>query len=209
MSLRWPRLGYVLSTMTDQRSQAATANGPADPAGAPLRLELVASPATSAPLRALLSEYLSWVAGLAHERFGLSWDVAAMVDSDLHDAAKFSAPAGRCYLVGRGDAYVGVGCLMRLAPGVAEIQRMYVRPRSRGAGAGRLLVERLVDDARAIGYRAVRLESLKILAPAHELYRSAGFVEIPADTTSDMAAYQPAADMERYRDSVLFMEMTL
>ena len=132
-----------------------------------------------------------------------------MVDSDLHDTAKFSPPTGRCYLVGQGGSYVGMGCLLRLAPGVAEIQRMYVQPHSRGLGAGRRLVGQLVDDAQAIGYRTVRLESLKALAPAHELYRSVGFVEIAPDAETDMDAYQPAADMGRYRASVLFMELAL
>ncbi len=214
--------------MTEQRSHAAANDGPAatndepaaasdepapaapaGPAAAPWRLVPVADPAASGPLRALLTEYLHWVAGVAREQFGLSWDVEAMVDSDLHDTAKFSPPTGRCYLVGRGDAYVGMGCLLRLAPGVAEIQRMYVQPHSRGQGAGRRLVGQLVDDARAIGYRTVRLESLRALAPAHELYRSAGFVEIAPDVETDMGAYQPAADMGRYRASVLFMELAL
>jgi GNAT superfamily N-acetyltransferase len=195
--------------MTDRHPHAAARPEAADSAGTLLRLELVASPAASAPLRALLTEYLHWVAGLAHEQFGLSWDVEAMVDSDLHDTAKFSPPGGRCYLVGLGDAYVGVGCLMRLAPGVGEIQRMYVQPRCRGLGAGRRLVGQLVDDARVIGYRTVRLESLKALAPAHELYRSVGFAEIAPDAETDMGAYQPTADMSRYRKSVLFMELAL
>ncbi len=194
--------------MRDQRSQAAAGDEPT-PAAAALRLVPVGSPATTEALRALLTEYLHWVAGLAHEQFGLSWDVEAMVDSDLHDTAKFSPPGGRSYLVGLGGAYVGMGCLMRLAPSVAEIQRMYVQPHCRGLGAGRRLVGQLVDDARTIGYRTVRLESLKALAPAHELYRSVGFVEIAPDAETDMGAYQPAADMDRYRESVLFMELTL
>ena len=195
--------------MTEPPAQPAAGDEPSDRAGAALRLVPVADPAACAPLRALLTEYLHWVAGVAREKFGLSWDVAAMVDSDLHDAAKFSPPTGRCYLVGRGDAYVGVGCLMRLAPGVAEVQRMYVQPHSRGLGAGRLLVGQLVDGARRIGYRTVRLESLKALAPAHELYRSVGFVEIAPDAETDMADFQPAPDMDRYRESVLFMELVL
>ncbi len=174
-----------------------------------VRLERIDEPAASEPLRALLTEYLQWVADVARERFGLSWDVEAMVDSDLHDASKFSPPGGRCYLVGDGDGYVGIGCLMRLAPGIAEIQRMYVRPHARGVGAGRRLVAQLIDDARELGYCKVRLESLKALAPAHGLYRSVGFIEIPPDALSDMEGYQPASDTERYRESVLFMELVL
>ena len=55
----------------------------------------------------------------------------------------------------------------------------------------------------------MRLESLKALGPAHELYRSVGFVEIAPDAETDMAGFQPHADMDRYRESVLFMELVL
>lgn len=69
-------------------------------------------------------------------------------------------------------AYVGVGCPKRLAPGIAESPRMYVRPDARGIGAGRRRAQRLPDDAKAIGYRTVRLESSKVLSTAHAPNRS-------------------------------------
>ena len=166
----------------------------------------VADDATRGAARALIGEYLDWVARVARESHGLSFDVAAMLDSDLADRAKFYPPTGRFYVVRHGGAYVGVGCLKRQAPGVAEIQRMYVRPQVRGIGAGRALVDRLLADAAALGYRTVRLESLKALAPAHALYRSVGFVEIPPYAANSMEDYQDPAMMERYRASAVFME---
>ena len=88
------------------------------------------------------------------------------------------------------DGAIGVGALKRLAVEVGEIQRMYVQPSARGLGAGRLLVQRLLDDARALGLRQVRLESLKALAAAHALYRSVGLVEIATYADSSMQDYQ-------------------
>ena len=173
-------------------------------------IELKAVDATNTEAaRELIDEYLRWVARLARENYDLSFDVDAMVDSDINDRSKFYPPNGRFYLVRYDDSYVGVGCLKRLAPGIAEIQRMYVRPHVRGIGAGRQLAQQLIDDARAIGYRAVRLESLKVLSPAHTLYRSLGFVEIPPYAENSMEEYQPATGMERYRSSALFMELRL
>ncbi|HZM33455.1 MAG TPA: GNAT family N-acetyltransferase [Burkholderiales bacterium] len=164
---------------------------------------------TTEAARELIGEYLHWIARLAKENYDLSIDVDAMVESDLNDRSKFYPPNGRFYLVRYDGAYVGVGCLKRLAPSVAEIQRMYVRRHVRGIGAGRRLAQQLLDDARTIGYQAVRLESLKVLSPAHTLYRSLGFVEIPPYAENSMEEYQPASTMDRYRSSALFMELRL
>jgi GNAT superfamily N-acetyltransferase len=172
-----------------------------------LEFRAVDDVATAEAARELVREYLRWIADAARENYGLSFDVDAMVESDLNDRSKFYPPDGRFYLVRYDGSYVGVGCLKRLAPGVAEIQRMYVRPHVRGIGAGRRLAQRLLDDARAIGYQVVRLESLKVLAPAHALYRSIGFVEIPPYAENSMEEYQAASAMDRYRSSALFMEL--
>jgi GNAT superfamily N-acetyltransferase len=165
--------------------------------------------ATRAAARSLIAEYLRWIANSAAANYGLSFDVGAMVASDLDDRTKFYPPDGRFYVVRHADAYIGVGCLKRLTPTVAEIQRMYVQPHVRGVGAGRRLVEQLLADARVIGYHVVRLESLKILAAAHALYRSVGFVEITPYAENSMKDYQAAQTMDTYRSSAVFMELRL
>jgi GNAT superfamily N-acetyltransferase len=86
---------------------------------------------------------------------------------------------------------------------------MYVQPHVRGIGAGRRLIEQLLTDARAIGYKVVRLESLRFLSAAHALYRSVGFAEITPYLQNSMTAYQPAEKMETYRSSAVFMELRL
>jgi GNAT superfamily N-acetyltransferase len=171
--------------------------------------EAVDHVATTEAARELIGEYLCWIAHLAKENYDLSFDVDAMVESDINDRSKFYPPDGRFYLVRYDGSYVGVGCLKRLSPGVAEIQRMYVLPQVRGIGAGRRLAQQLIDDARTIGYQAVRLESLKVLSPAHTLYRSLGFVEIPPYAENSMQEYQATSTMDRYRSSALFMELRL
>jgi len=158
--------------------------------------------------RELIAEYLRWVGEIARSLYGLSFDIDAMVDSDIEDPSKFYPPSGRFYLVMSDGAYVGVGCLKRLGPGVGEIQRMYVQPHVRGKGAGRLLVERLLADARELGYTRVRLESLKALTAAHTLYRSVGFVDIAPYDDDSMRDYQDPATRGRFLDSVVFMEYT-
>ena len=176
-----------------------------------MTIELVAvdDAATRQAARDLIAEYLRWIASVAAASYGLSFDVDAMVASDIEDRAKFYPPSGRFYVIRREDANVGVGCLERITPSVAEIQRMYVQPHVRGVGAGRLLLQQLLSDARAIGYEAVRLESLKFLSAAHALYKSVGFTEIAPYTENSMTKYQPLDTIDRYRSSAVFMELRL
>jgi GNAT superfamily N-acetyltransferase len=176
-----------------------------------MTIELVAvdDAATRDAARDLIAEYLRWIASVAAASYGLSFDIDAMVKSDIEDRAKFYPPSGRFYVIRREDANVGVGCLKRITPSVAEIQRMYVQPHVRGVGLGRLLLQQLLSDARAIGYQAVRLESLKFLSAAHALYKSVGFAEITPYADNSMAKYQPLGTMDRYRSSAVFMELRL
>ena len=159
--------------------------------------------------RALLVEYLRWVGDIARSSYGLSFDIEAMARSDIEDRSKFYPPTGRFYLVRHDARDIGIGCLKRLAPGVGEIQRMYIQPHVRGIGAGRALVQRLLSDAKALGYAKLRLESLRALAPAHTLYRSVGFVEVEPYADNSMDAYQDPAALEAYRRSAIFMELSL
>ncbi|NML46397.1 GNAT family N-acetyltransferase [Ramlibacter sp. G-1-2-2] len=174
-----------------------------------ITLRPLASPAEGEAARPLVAEYLHWVAGVAQSEYGLAFDVDAMLQSDLEDPGKFYPPTGRFYLVQADGAPVGIGCLKQLAPGVGELQRMYVQPQLRGAGAGRLLLQRLLEDARALGHARVRLESLKALGAAHGLYRSAGFRDIAPYGDNSMRDYQAADALDAYRGSAVFMELAL
>jgi GNAT superfamily N-acetyltransferase len=82
----------------------------------------------------------------------------------------------RLYLAEIDGEPVGMGALRPLAPDEAEIKRMYVRPSSRGLGVGRAILQRLIDDARTLGYRTIHLDSAPFMHEAHALYRSVGFV---------------------------------
>jgi len=92
--------------------------------------------------------------------------------------AHYTRPEGRVLVaVERGEA-VGVVCLRRLSARVCELKRMYVKPKFRGRGIGRLLATRAIREAREIGYARVRLDTLSKLKEAVSLYGSLGFKEI-------------------------------
>lgn len=60
-------------------------------------------------------------------------------------------------------------------PGVAELVSMWVHPQARGLGVGRVLVETVLQWARAVGHHRVHLWVTETNDPARALYERCGF----------------------------------
>jgi putative acetyltransferase len=73
---------------------------------------------------------------------------------------------------------VACGALQALAPGTAELKRMYVRPAYRGRGIARHLLAALEEVALQAGYAQLQLETGTYLPAAIGLYRSSGYEPI-------------------------------
>jgi ribosomal protein S18 acetylase RimI-like enzyme len=93
---------------------------------------------------------------------------------------EYARPAGRLLLVFDGEQAVGCGALRPIDGVVCEMKRVYLRPSVRGKGAGRMLMDTLIEMAREIGYERMRLDTLPSMTRAMEIYRSLGFREIAA-----------------------------
>lgn len=92
----------------------------------------------------------------------------------------YARPAGRLLLASNAASVLGVVALRPILSGDCEMKRLYVRASGRGTGLGRLLTEALIKEAQVSGYRRVLLDTLPTMTEAQALYRSIGFVEIPA-----------------------------
>jgi ribosomal protein S18 acetylase RimI-like enzyme len=90
----------------------------------------------------------------------------------------YAPPSGRLLLAARGGESIGCVALRPLGTGVCEMKRLYVRPNRRGEGIGKMLAERIVREARRIGYETMRLDAIRDMHAAVRLYGSMGFREI-------------------------------
>jgi Acetyltransferases len=73
-----------------------------------------------------------------------------------------------------------VGCvaLRRNRDNWCEMKRLYVVEDARGLKLGDKLVDAIVAQAKAFGYRGIRLDTLPNMIAAQRLYRRYGFVQI-------------------------------
>ncbi|MFH1941643.1 MAG: GNAT family N-acetyltransferase [bacterium] len=91
---------------------------------------------------------------------------------------EFAPSEGRLVLVLVDGQSAGCVGLRRMDDAVCEMKRMYVRPDFRGRGIGRGMAELLIEEARKIGYKTMRLDTIDSTREAISLYRSLGFREI-------------------------------
>ncbi len=89
----------------------------------------------------------------------------------------YAPPRGRLYLLQINDEVAGCIALRPKGENDCEMKRLYVRATHRGTGAGRRLAERVIADARAIGYARMLLDTLATMQTAQRLYESLGFVD--------------------------------
>jgi ribosomal protein S18 acetylase RimI-like enzyme len=92
----------------------------------------------------------------------------------------YNTPEGSLLLALKNAQPVGCIGIRKLDEETAELKRMYVKGAFRGCGIGVKLLEQSIETAKRLGYLKMKLDTLKDMVKAQELYRSFGFYEIPS-----------------------------
>ena len=91
----------------------------------------------------------------------------------------YSPPNGRLLLAHYENELAGCVALHRLEPTICEMKRLYLRPNFRGKRLGRAIADRIITEARQIGYQRMRLDTVEpVMKDAVFMYRKIGFREI-------------------------------
>jgi GNAT superfamily N-acetyltransferase len=91
----------------------------------------------------------------------------------------YAPPSGRLLLAYHQGQAAGCVALRQFDRQICEMKRLYVRSAYRGKGVGRVLVDRIIGEARTIGYERMRLDTIESsMQDAIALYRRTGFREI-------------------------------
>lgn len=153
-------------------------------------------------VRALMRAFVAWHRERHQEDLHLidRYFDPAVVEQELASLpGEYRAPDGELLLASWDGAPAGCVALRRLDHDAGEVKRMYVDARFRGNGVGVAMTERLLADARSLGYRRLRLETSVRQAESLALYRRFGFAPIAP-------YYEVAVEL---REWLVFMELEL
>lgn len=109
---------------------------------------------------------------------------------------KYGTPEGALILAWHEQKAVGCVGIRKLDDGTAELKRLYVKPDYRKFKLGEELMILSIQEAKKLGYPALKLDTLASFTPAVNLYKKLGFQEI------EPYNYNPF-------DNVVYMELKL
>jgi putative acetyltransferase len=107
------------------------------------------------------------------------------------DLTGLQRPDVTVWSVWRGDSIAGIGALKALPGGTGELKSMRTHPDHLRAGIATALLEHIIGEANARGYRRLSLEtgSGEAFDPALALYRRRGFVDGEAFSDYERSAF--------------------
>jgi ribosomal protein S18 acetylase RimI-like enzyme len=93
---------------------------------------------------------------------------------------KYTPPLGTILVAKENGAIVGCVAVRPLGPEICEMKRLYVKPAHRSKKLGRELAVAIIEEAKKLGYKAMRLDTVEAMKEASALYRALGFQQIEA-----------------------------
>ena len=168
----------------------------------PIAVQVPKTPAQLDQVRALMRSFIAWHKERHREDIHLInayFDDAAFEEELASLPGEYVPPRGQLLLATLDGAPAGCVALREIDSASCEMKRMFVYTQYHGKGVGRLLAEAIIKEARALGYRTMRLDTSVRQDAANGLYRRLGFQTIEP-------YYELAEDV---RNWLVFMELKL
>lgn len=113
---------------------------------------------------------------------------------------EYSSPHGCLLIAFFNDDPVGCVALRKIDNKTCEMKRLFLKQKYRGKKIGKALVFEIIEEARRIGYKIMRLDTHPSMKDAELLYRSVGFDEIEAYRFNPIKGVKFfELDLERYK----------
>ena len=168
----------------------------------PIAVQVPKTPAQLDQVRALMRSFIAWHKERHREDIHLInayFGDAAFEEELASLPGKYIPPRGQLLLATLDDTPAGCVALREINSGSCEMKRMFVYAQHHGKGVGRALAEAIIKEARALGYRAMQLDTSVRQDEANGLYRRLGFQTI-----------KPYYELpEDVRNWLVFMELKL
>lgn len=123
------------------------------------------------------------------KRLNVEW-ISTYFTLEPHDLEQLDDPegyilsqGGKIFFAKKDNAVIGTCALIKVSDTSYELAKMGVSPLYQGLGAGKKLVNKVIEEAKKLGCTYLFLESNQRLTPALNIYKSLGFVEVPIGET--------------------------
>ncbi len=118
----------------------------------------------------LIKEYVDWI------DLDLSFQKIAEELEQFPRA--YQEPDNSFFVAKDADKIIACIGMKKIGEGICEMKRLFVKDEYKGKGIGKALVTLILGEAKRKGYKLMRLDTLKKMTKAQNLYRSFGFYEI-------------------------------
>jgi GNAT superfamily N-acetyltransferase len=115
--------------------------------------------------------------GLEQTGVRLNDDFHSGYDADLTRIEAEYLQNGEFLIATINEELIGMGAIRKIDNRTAEIRRMRVEPDYQGQGLGSLILDRLMETAKALGYTRLILDTTDKMSVARRLYENRGFKE--------------------------------
>ena len=135
------------------------------------------------PLLKLNKEHLLWISQKESEIYNINLEseigikIEFYVEECVKEFSNIYPPDGIYYILFIKNKPIGMGALKKISAGIGEIKRMYIRPKHRGKGYGKSLLNKLLTMAKEYNFTVIRLDTAIYMRAAQKIYRAAGFCE--------------------------------